>query len=142
MIDGSEKRNRQLAFELQNSHVCENRSNIAYPSNVKTCIIFHYFVLQHWKKYNNVQAFRGRSLIEVTTHIAKEPLRPPGNHLNWSPLLPGQRGLSVLNLNLSHNDGKHWSISGEGFLFSFKSMALLDFKVQNLPEEGILQDSL
>ena len=22
MIDGSEKRNRQLAFELQNSHVC------------------------------------------------------------------------------------------------------------------------
>ena len=23
MIDGSEKRNRQLAFELQNSHVCE-----------------------------------------------------------------------------------------------------------------------
>ena len=26
MIDGSEKRNRQLAFELQNSHVCEERS--------------------------------------------------------------------------------------------------------------------
>ena len=24
MIDGSEKRKRQLAFELQNSHVCEN----------------------------------------------------------------------------------------------------------------------
>ena len=28
MIDGSEKRNRHLAFELQNSHVCEKRSNI------------------------------------------------------------------------------------------------------------------
>ena len=28
MIDGSEKRNRQLAFELQNSHVCENRSKL------------------------------------------------------------------------------------------------------------------
>ena len=28
MIDGSEKRDRQLAFELQNSHVCENRSNM------------------------------------------------------------------------------------------------------------------
>ena len=28
MIDGSEKRNRQLPFELQNSHVCEKRSNI------------------------------------------------------------------------------------------------------------------
>ena len=26
MIDGSEKRNRQLAFDLQNSHVCEKRS--------------------------------------------------------------------------------------------------------------------
>ena len=25
MIDGSKKRNRQLAFELQNSHVCEKR---------------------------------------------------------------------------------------------------------------------
>ena len=29
MIDGSEKRNRRLAFELQNSHVCEKRSNIS-----------------------------------------------------------------------------------------------------------------
>ena len=27
MIDGSEKRNRQLAFEFQNSYVCEKRSN-------------------------------------------------------------------------------------------------------------------
>ena len=26
MIDDSEKRNRQLALELQNSHVCEKRS--------------------------------------------------------------------------------------------------------------------
>ena len=26
MINGSEKRNRQLAFERQNSHVCEKRS--------------------------------------------------------------------------------------------------------------------
>ena len=29
MIDGSEKHNRQLAFELQNSHVCEKRNNLA-----------------------------------------------------------------------------------------------------------------
>ena len=28
MIDGSEKRNRQLAFELENLHVCEKRGNI------------------------------------------------------------------------------------------------------------------
>jgi len=27
MIDGSEKHNRQLAFELKNSHVCEKCSN-------------------------------------------------------------------------------------------------------------------
>ena len=27
MIDSSEKRNRQLALGLQNSHVCEKRSN-------------------------------------------------------------------------------------------------------------------
>ena len=27
MIDGSQKRNRRLAFELQNSHVCEKRGN-------------------------------------------------------------------------------------------------------------------
>ena len=27
MIDGSEKRNRQLALELHNSHVCEKRIN-------------------------------------------------------------------------------------------------------------------
>ena len=26
MIDGTEKRNRQSALELQNSHVCEKRS--------------------------------------------------------------------------------------------------------------------
>ena len=29
MIDGSEKRNRQLGFELQNSHVCETRSTLS-----------------------------------------------------------------------------------------------------------------
>ena len=28
MVDGSEKRNRQLAFELQNLHVCEKRSKL------------------------------------------------------------------------------------------------------------------
>ena len=36
MIDGSEKRNRKLAFELQNSHVREKRNNNAY---------FLYFVI-------------------------------------------------------------------------------------------------
>ena len=32
MIDGSEKRNRQLAFELQNWRVCEKRSNPVFKS--------------------------------------------------------------------------------------------------------------
>ena len=34
MIDGSEKRNRQLAFERQNSHVCEKRSKVCFTSEV------------------------------------------------------------------------------------------------------------
>ena len=37
MIDGSEKRNRQFAFKLHNSHVCEKRSKI---SNDVTVINF------------------------------------------------------------------------------------------------------
>ena len=37
MIDGSEKRNHQLAFELQNSHVCEKRSKALFPKN--NCLI-------------------------------------------------------------------------------------------------------
>ena len=32
MIDGNEKRNRQLAFEFQNSHFCEKRSKDSYGS--------------------------------------------------------------------------------------------------------------
>ena len=35
MIDDSEKRNRQLAFELQNSHVCEK------PSNLRKKVLFY-----------------------------------------------------------------------------------------------------
>ena len=34
MIDGSEKRNRQLAFELQNSYVCERCSNSFMETNL------------------------------------------------------------------------------------------------------------
>ena len=41
MIDGSEKRNHQLAFELQNSHVCGKRSK-------KTCFsAAGYSLMQH-----------------------------------------------------------------------------------------------
>ena len=34
MIDSSEKHNHQLAFELQNLHVCEKRSNLMIGSVV------------------------------------------------------------------------------------------------------------
>ena len=36
MIDGSEKRNRQLAFERQNSRVCEKCSNMSHRKRVRT----------------------------------------------------------------------------------------------------------
>ena len=41
MIDGSEKRDRQLAFELQNSHVCEKRCNFL-KKKTKACEILKY----------------------------------------------------------------------------------------------------
>ena len=41
MIDGSEKRNRQLAFELPNSHVCEKRQIIFLKLNLSPPIDFH-----------------------------------------------------------------------------------------------------
>ena len=54
MIDGSEKLNRQLAFELQNSHVCEKRSRFcgsAYKTYMCWCqtatsqrVTNHYFL--------------------------------------------------------------------------------------------------
>ena len=43
MIDGSEKCNRQLAFELQNSHVCEKRSK-PLPSS------------KHMKRFDSVKS--------------------------------------------------------------------------------------
>ena len=47
MINGSEKRNLQLAFELQNSHACEKRSN----SVVEVLFVF-VFVLFNVICYN------------------------------------------------------------------------------------------
>ena len=38
MIGGSEKRKRQLAFELQNSRVCDKRSNVRCCSRVYVLI--------------------------------------------------------------------------------------------------------
>ena len=44
MIDGSEKRNRQLAFELQNSHVCEKRSKVEL-AELFSLKVFHLYIL-------------------------------------------------------------------------------------------------
>ena len=46
MIDGSEKRNRQLAFELQNFHVCDKHSKLMPHSHqslntFKSCLFKH-----------------------------------------------------------------------------------------------------
>ena len=37
MIDGNGKRNCQLAFELQNSHICEKRSKQESNKNKMRC---------------------------------------------------------------------------------------------------------
>ena len=42
MIDGSEKRIRQLAFGLQNSHVCEKRSN--FTLKLPNGILFKWYL--------------------------------------------------------------------------------------------------
>ena len=43
MTDGSEKRNRPLAFELQNSHVCEKHS-ITFKAVFNPLISFSVFL--------------------------------------------------------------------------------------------------
>ena len=49
MIDGSEKRNRQLAFELQNSHVCEKHSKPLFPKN--NCLILFLEVINMYATF-------------------------------------------------------------------------------------------
>ena len=53
MIDGSEKRNRQLAFELQNSHVCEKRSKHNVWKISQACM-FVYILLVTFRVKNIV----------------------------------------------------------------------------------------
>ena len=43
--DGNEKRNRELAFELQNSHVCEKRSKYkVHRSHMGEKSLFHFLI--------------------------------------------------------------------------------------------------
>ena len=51
MIDGSEKRNRQLAFELQNLHVYEKRSNFQLKAVFYPLISFFFFFLGCFQRF-------------------------------------------------------------------------------------------
>ena len=68
MIYGSEKRNRQLAFELQNSHVCEKRS--------KTLLKHAEFFLEDTKIVQVRKAvpvgWSGTNRRQLVQHIMKE----------------------------------------------------------------------
>ena len=55
MIDGSEKGNHQLAFELQNSHVCEKRSKLLLHFTERFC--FYFMKSNH---LNNLKTLSGR----------------------------------------------------------------------------------
>ena len=61
MIDGSEKRNRQLAFERRNSHVCEKRSKFIikqFERSVRSLNVF-----QHSKR--NFVSLRGHVISSI-----------------------------------------------------------------------------
>ena len=62
MIYGSEKRNRQLAFELQNSHVCEKRSKS------KGSILRKNMVLGGWRQpsWRHNLTFSVNKKLEIT----------------------------------------------------------------------------
>ena len=61
MIDGSEKRNRQLVFELQNSHVCEKRSK----DNVRLVEVRRKFIITNYVFESNL---RRRFYLGSQTH--------------------------------------------------------------------------
>ena len=57
MIEGSKKGNHQLAFELQNSHVCEKRSKLPLHFTERFCF---YFMKSNHQSVNNVKTLSGR----------------------------------------------------------------------------------
>ena len=98
MIDGIEKRNRQLAFELENSHVCEKRSIGKSP--VSTSLLF-----AKCKKTYQIERFVANKNNKLLFH-------------NWEPLLP------LMELQLSprfHNNFHQISVA---FSYLFLQVAL------------------
>ena len=71
MIDGSKKRNRQLAFELQNSHVCEKRSKVRdlvvielkLPLSFWPCYWVHLFRNENNRRYDFNTDMKGKPLL-------------------------------------------------------------------------------
>ena len=61
MIDGSEKRNRQLAFERGNSHVCEKRSKFIIKQFERSARSLNVF--QHSKR--NFVSLRGHVISSI-----------------------------------------------------------------------------
>ena len=63
MIDGGEKRNRQLAFELQNSHVCEKRGESLFAPFQTSPILFSFIKFgKSWRNFLRGHIFRFLSL--------------------------------------------------------------------------------
>ena len=59
MIDSSKKHNHQLAFELQNLHVCEKRSNLMIGSVV---VNFQFFFFWFRLFLNPFKIFKGTGI--------------------------------------------------------------------------------
>ena len=68
MIYGSEKRNRQLAFELQNSHVCEKRSKTL----LKSCRVFSRRHQNRASRKAVPVGWSGTTRRQLVKHIVKE----------------------------------------------------------------------
>ena len=69
MIDGSEKRNCQLAFELHNSHVCEKRSNVDVKIGSKATAKRLENVLQNIILFNQSPYVKGRTNFDAVRTI-------------------------------------------------------------------------
>ena len=79
MIDGSEKGNRQLAFELQNSQVCEKRSKASIPQTPSTFCNLDY-ILENGKirffSFLKVECIQNRDLRSMSHPCGPSPWTP------------------------------------------------------------------
>ena len=78
MIDGSKKRNRQLAFALQNSHVCEKRSNygtsfrLYHPSDFvtwQTTSVQALYLIKFLENFHSQNIIERNTIEEMTQNL-------------------------------------------------------------------------